>query len=357
MPTLTQNISIEKTTKSRLQEQDINNSPFGKVFSDHMLVASYSEGSWKEVKIIPYGKLEMSPSISALHYGQTIFEGLKAYKNAAGEPLLFRPDANWQRLNKSAERMCMPPIPQEVFMDGLKELIKLDADWIPNQEGSVLYIRPMYFATDEAIGVKPASNYKFIIITCPVGAYFSNPVKLLVTEKYVRSFEGGTGEAKTAGNYAGSLLADKEAKAAGYDNILWLDGKEKKYIEECSTMNVAFVIDDAVITPKLTGTILPGITRDSILTLLKDRGVKVEERLISIEEIVAAYEEGKLTEAFGMGTAATKAHIHSINYRGKDMVFPPIEERKYGPQIYEKLEAIKYGKIADPYGWVCQIQG
>lgn len=356
MPTLTPNISIEKITKSRLQEQDINNSPFGKVFSDHQLVASYIEGSWEEVKIIPYGKLEMSPSISALHYGQAIFEGLKAYKNAAGEPLLFRPDANWQRLNKSAERMCMPAVLKEIFMNGLKELIKLDADWIPSQEGSVLYIRPMYFAVDEAIGLKPATNYKFIIITCPVGAYYSHPVKLIVTEKYVRAFEGGTGATKTAGNYGGSLLADKEAKAAGYDNVLWLDGKEKKYIEECGTMNVAFVINDTVITPQLSGTILPGITRDSVLTLLKDMGVKVEERLISIEEIAAAYEKGQLTEAFGMGTAATIAHIDTIHYRGKDMVFPPIEERKYGPQIYEKLEAIKHGKIADPYGWVCQVK-
>ncbi|NEP43850.1 MAG: branched-chain amino acid aminotransferase, partial [Okeania sp. SIO2H7] len=319
------------------------------------LIATYNKGLWEEVKIIPYGKIEMSPSISALHYGQAIFEGLKAYKNAEGKPLLFRPDANWKRLNKSAERMCMPPVPEEIFMEGLKELIKLDADWIPSQEGSVLYIRPVYFATDEAIGLKPATNYKFIIITCPVGAYYSQPVKLIVTEKYVRAFEGGTGATKTAGNYGGSLLADKEAKAAGYDNVLWLDGKEKKYIEECGTMNVAFVINDAVVTPKLTGTILPGITRDSVLTLLKDMGVKVEERAISIDEVAAAYEEGNLTEAFGMGTAATIAHISTINYRGKDMILPPVNERKYGPQIYEKLEAIKYGKIVDPYGWVLSI--
>lgn len=356
MPTRTQNISIEKIAKSRLQEQDINNSPFGKVFSDYMLIATYTEGNWEEVKIIPYGKIEMSPSISALHYGQAIFEGLKAYKNAEGEPLLFRPDANWKRLNKSAERTCMPPVPEEIFMEGLKELIKLDADWIPNQEGSVLYIRPMYFATDESIGLKPATNYKFIIITCPVGAYYSHPVKLIVTEKYVRAFEGGTGEAKTSGNYAGSLLADKEAKAAGYDNVLWLDGKHKKYIEECGTMNVAFVINDTVITPKLTGTILRGITRDSVLTLLKDMGVEVEERSLSIDEVATAYEKGQLTEAFGMGTAATIAQIDTINYRGKDMILPPIAERKYAPQIYEKLEAIKYGKIADPYGWVCKIK-
>lgn len=355
MPTLTQSISIEKSDRSRLQDLDINNIPFGKIFSDHMLVATYKEGIWEEVKITPYGKIEISPSLSALHYGQAIFEGLKAYKNAAGEPLIFRPDANWQRLNKSAERMCMPPLPKEIFLEGLKELIKLDVNWIPNQEGSVLYIRPMCFASDESIGLKPATNYKFIIITCPVGVYYSHPVKLIVTEKYVRAFEGGTGAAKTSGNYAGSLLADKEAKAAGYDNVLWLDGKHKKYIEECGTMNVAFVINDTVVTPELTGTILPGITRDSVLTLLRDMGVKVEERLIPIDEVAAAYEKGNLSEAFGMGTAAAIAPIDTINYQGKDLVLPPVSERKYGPKVYEKLEGIKTGKIADPYGWILKI--
>ncbi|NEQ36001.1 MAG: branched-chain amino acid aminotransferase [Okeania sp. SIO3I5] len=348
-------ISIQKTSSSRLKQQDINNIPFGKVFSDHMLVATYADDSWQEVKIVPYGNIVMSPSMSALHYGQAVFEGLKAYINPEGKPLLFRPQANYKRINESAFRLCMPSIPEEIFMDGLKELIRLDADWIPTQSDSVLYIRPIYFATDESVGLKPAKSYKFIIITCPVGAYYSEPVKLIVTDKYVRACEGGTGAAKCAGNYAGSLLADKEAKQQGYDNVLWLDGKEKKYIEECGTMNVAFVINDVVITPKLTGTILPGITRDSVLTLFRDMGVKVEERLISIDEVAKAYKVGNLSEAFGMGTAATIAHISTINYQGEDMILPPVNERKYASQVLQKLEDIKTGKVTEPYGWVCQL--
>ncbi|MEB3339614.1 branched-chain amino acid aminotransferase [Okeania sp.] len=348
-------ISIEKTSHSRIKEQDINNSPFGKVFSDHMLVATYLDGTWQEVKIVPYGNISMAPSISALHYGQAVFEGLKAYRSATGNPLLFRPQANYKRINESAFRLCMPSIPEEIFIDGLKELIKLDADWIPTQSGSVLYIRPVYFATDESVGLKPAKSYKFIIITCPVGAYYSEPVKLIVTDKYIRAAEGGTGAAKCAGNYGGSLLADKEAKEQGYDNVLWLDGKEKKYIEECGTMNVAFVINNVVVTPQLTGTILPGITRDSVLTLFRDMNVRVEERLISIDEVAKAYEEGNLSEAFGMGTAATIAHISMINYQGKDMILPPVSERKYASQVLQKLEDIKTDKVTESYGWVCEL--
>ncbi len=348
-------ISIEKISQSRIKEQDINNTPFGKVFTDHMFVATYLDGIWQKLKIIPYGNIPMSPSLSALHYGQTVFEGLKAYRSSTGNPLLFRPEANHQRINESAFRLCMPPVPEEIFMDGLKELVRLDADWIPTQSGSVLYIRPIYFATDESVGLKPASSYKFIIISCPVGAYYSEPVKLIVTDKYIRAAEGGTGAAKCGGNYGGSLLADKEAKKQGYDNVLWLDGKQKKYIEECGTMNVAFVINDVVITPQLTGTILPGITRDSVLTLFRDMGVKVEERLISIDEVAEAYQKGNLSEAFGMGTAATIAHISTINYQGKDMILPPVSERKYAPEILQKLEDIKTGKVTDPYGWVCQL--
>ena len=229
MQILNPQISIEKTSYSRLKEQDINNSPFGQVFSDHMLVATCTNEQWEEAKIVPYGNLPIAPSLSALHYGQTVFEGLKAYRSPAGKPLLFRPQANHKRINESAFRLCMPQIPKDIFIDGLKELIRLDADWIPTQSGRVLYIRPIYFATDESVALKPANSYEFIIITCPVSAYYSEPVKLIVTDKYVRACEGGTGAAKCAGNYAGSLLADQEAKQQGYDNVLWLDGKEKIY--------------------------------------------------------------------------------------------------------------------------------
>lgn len=355
MTKLHPSLQIKTTQKSRIQELNTKEIPFGKIFSDHMLMATYSQGDWQDVQILPYGPIDLSPATSALHYGQAIFEGMKAYKNPKGEPLLFRPDANYQRINQSAERLCMPSIPESIFMDGLKELIKLDADWILNKNGSVLYIRPIYFAVDESIGLKSSESYKFIIITCPVGAYYSHPVKLMVTEKYVRAFEGGTGAAKVAGNYAASLLADGEAKEKGYDNVIWLDGIHRKYIEECGTMNLAFVIDGVVVTPQLTGTILAGITRDSVLTLCRDWGIKVEERAIAIDEIVKAYHEGTLTEAFGMGTAATIAHISTIGYHGEDMILPPVTERKLANQVFQKLEDIKTGKAEDPHHWICQV--
>lgn len=354
METLKPQISIEKTQHSRRKELNGDQIPFGQVFSDHMFVASYHSGSWQEAEIIPYGRIEMAPSISALHYGQAVFEGMKAYKSQTGEALLFRPQANFKRINSSAARLCMPAIPEEIFLEGLQQLIQLDRDWIPATEGS-LYIRPVYFATEETVGLKPSSSYKLIIMSCPVRAYYSDPVKLIVTEQYVRACEGGTGSAKVAGNYAASLLADQNAKAQGYDNVIWLDAIHKKYIEECGTMNLAFVINDKVVTPQLTGTILAGITRDSVLTLLRDMGVSVEERLVSIDEVAQAYENGTLTEAFGMGTAATIAQISTIGYNGKDLILPPVSERKYSNLVGQKLEEIKRAKCDDPYGWVVRI--
>ena len=354
MSTLTPHLSVEKVTHSRLNELNGDQVAFGKLFSDHMFVASYENGSWQEAKIVPYGRIEMAPSLSALHYGQAVFEGMKAYRSPTGEPLLFRPDANFERINLSAQRLCMPPISKEVFRSGLMELIRLDANWIPTGEGS-LYIRPIYFATDELIGLKPSESYKFFIISCPVGAYYSNPVKLIATNQYVRACEGGTGAAKVAGNYAASLLADQEAKAKGYDNVIWLDAIHHKYIEECGTMNLAFVIDNVVVTPKLTGTILNGITRNSVLTLFRDMGVTVEERLVSIDEIAEAYDRGILMEAFGMGTAATIAPISTIHYQGRDLTLPTVTEFKYSHAVGQKLEDIKTAKCEDPHGWVVRV--
>lgn len=354
METLTQKILIQKTENSRLSSETLHNIPFGRIFSDHIFIATYDKGNWQDLKIIPYGNLALTPAMAVLHYGQAVFEGMKAYKSATGDTLIFRPDANFRRINQSAHRLCMPPIPESVFMEGLTELIRLDSGWIPASEGS-LYIRPLYFATDEFIGLKPSTHYTFIIMSCPVGAYYSEPVKLIVTDKYIRACEGGTGAAKCAGNYAASLLADQEAKALGYDNVIWLDGVHKKYVEECGTMNLAFVINNVVVTPQLTGTILEGITRDSVLKLFRDQGVKVEERLISIEEVAAAHDQGILQEAFGMGTAATIAQVSKIGYQGRDLVLPPISKRKYAPSILEQLEAIKTGKAPDPYNWICKI--
>lgn len=354
METVNHQLNIQKTEHSRLPSEPLHHIPFGRIFSDHIFVATYDNGTWEDLKIMPYSNLTMTPAMAVLHYGQAVFEGMKAYKSVTGETLIFRPDANFRRINKSAHRLCMPPIPEEIFMEGLRELIQLDSAWIPESEGS-LYIRPLYFATDEFIGLKPSTHYTFIIMSCPVGAYYSEPVKLIVTDKYIRACEGGTGAAKCAGNYAASLLADKEAKALGYDNVIWLDGIHKKYVEECGTMNLAFVIDNVVVTPQLTGTILEGITRDSVLTLFRDQGVKVEERLIPIEEVAEAYDKGILQEAFGMGTAATIAHISKIGYQGRDLILPPISERKYAQSILEQLEAIKTGKVPDPYHWIWKI--
>ncbi len=354
METITQKILIQKTEDSRLSSETLHNIPFGRIFSDHIFIATYDNGTWQDLKIMPYGDLSMTPAMAVLHYGQAVFEGMKAYKSATAETLIFRPDANFRRINQSAHRLCMPPIPEAIFMEGLTELIRLDSGWIPKSEGS-LYIRPLYFATDEFIGLKPSTHYTFIIMSCPVGAYYSEPVKLIVTDKYIRACEGGTGAAKCAGNYAASLLADKEAKVLGYDSVIWLDGIHKKYVEECGTMNLAFVIDNVVVTPQLTGTILEGITRDSVLTLFRDQGVKVEERLIAIEEVAEAYDKGILQEAFGMGTAATIAQVSKIGYQGRDLILPPISERKYAQSILEQLEAIKTGKIPDPHNWVHKI--
>ncbi|WP_017661792.1 branched-chain amino acid aminotransferase [Baaleninema simplex] len=354
MAAQTYSIEIEQSSEPRLRGLDVNNVPFGKLFSDHMLVATVERGTWS-AKIVPYGKLEMSPSISALHYGQSVFEGMKAYKSPQGEPLLFRPHANFHRINRSAERLCMPPIPEDIFMEGLQQLIRLDADWIPTRPGSALYIRPVYFATDESIGLRPSERYTLAIMTCPVGAYYAEPVKLTIAPQYVRAFPGGTGAAKAAGNYAGSLLADREAKHRGYDNVLWLDGIHHKYIEECGTMNVFFAIDGVVVTPALQGTILPGITRDSVLTLLRDWGIPVEERAIALDELLEAADAGTLQEAFGAGTAATIAHIDTIHTGDRELQLPPIGDRKYANLLLKKLADIKTAKTDDPYGWVVRV--
>lgn len=345
-------IKITPTTESRIAEVDFNNIPFGRIFSDHMLVAEYSDGKWHEPEIRPYGTITVHPCITALHYGQAIFEGMKAQIGPNGEALLFRPMDNFDRLNFSAERMCMPPISEDIFMDGLKELIRLDKQWIPTVEGASLYIRPFMFATDEYVGIKASDTYKFIIFTSPVGPYYPEPVKLMVNRKYVRASVGGTGEAKAAGNYAASLKGAQEAKAMGYHNVLWLDSKERKYVEECGTMNVFFVINGVAITPALSGTILRGITRHSSIKLLKDMGIEVQERAITIDEVTEAFHNGTLTEVFGTGTAATIAHVSHLWVDGEEMVLNPIENRTISPELLDRLTGIRNGSIEDKFGWV-----
>jgi branched-chain amino acid aminotransferase len=353
--TSTYDINIQKTKKSRVLEYDINNVPFGKCFSDHMFVAEYADGKWKNASIMPYGDVPMSYAMSALHYGQAIFEGMKAYKNEKGEVSLFRPLENFKRLNKSAIRMAMPEIPEELFMNGLMELIRLDAPWVPSSETGSLYIRPFLIATDEAIGVKISDTYKFVIITCPAGKYYSEPIKVLVETNYYRAVKGGVGFVKAAGNYGRSLYPTKLAQQKGYQQVIWTDSETHQCFEESGTMNVMFVIGDTLLTPGLSDTILDGVTRNSVLALAHDWGIKVEERKVSINEVFEAIEKGTLKEVFGCGTAATIAQIVGIGYKGKDYVLPPVSERKFSTKVDDTLRAIRKGKIEDKFHWMLKV--
>lgn len=351
----TYNVPVNKSANSKLEGLDPSKLAFGKVFSDHMFIAEYEGGKWKKARIEPYQKMEMSPSAAVIHYGQSIFEGMKAYKNDEGEIILFRPLDNFKRLNRSAVRMCMPELPQELFMEGLKQLILTDSDWIPSAPGCSLYIRPFMFASDEFIGVRPSETYKFIIITSPVSGYYTEPVRVLVENNYTRAVEGGVGFVKAAGNYGRSLYPAKIAQERGYHQLIWTDAIEHRYIEESGTMNVMFVIDDTLITPPISSTILAGITRDSVLTIARDMEMKVEERRVSIEELIYAFENKKISDAFGTGTAATIAHIAQIGYKGNDYFLPPVESRTISNTIQGELQKIRLGKAADKHKWVVKI--
>jgi len=351
----TLDISIQKVQNSRINEVDFNNIPFGRVYSDHMFIADYEDGQWSDLRIVPYEKLSMAPASSVIHYGQSVFEGLKAYKNKNGEAVVFRPEANAKRLNKSAERMCIPEVPEELFIQAMTELLNLDNAWIPNKEHTALYVRPFVFAMDDYIGIKPSEKYRFMIITCPVGAYYSEPVKVKIETEFTRAAKGGTGYAKAAGNYAGSLYPAKLAQKQGYHQLVWTDATEHKYIEESGTMNIMFVINDTLITPEASSTILRGITRDSVLTLAREWGMKVEERRISINEVIEAAKNGTLKEAFGAGTAATIAHIALIGHDGVDYKLPPIEEREFSNKVLKALDAIKLGEAEDKFDWIFKL--
>lgn len=351
----TLDISIRKVQNSRINEVDFSNIPFGRVYSDHMFIADYKDGQWSDLRIVPYENLSMAPASSVIHYGQSVFEGLKAYKNKNGKAVVFRPDANAKRLNKSAERICIPEVPEELFMQAMTELLNLDKDWIPSRANTALYIRPFVFAMDDYIGIKPSEKYRFMIITCPVGAYYSEPVKVKIETEFTRAAKGGTGYAKAAGNYAGSLYPARLAQKQGYHQLVWTDATEHKYIEESGTMNIMFVINDTLITPEVSTTILKGITRDSVLTLARDWGMKVEERRISVKEIIEAAKNGTLQDAFGAGTAATIAHIALIGYDGVDYKLPPIEERKFSNKVLKALDAIKLGEAEDKFDWLFKL--
>ena len=343
---------ITKAEKSKLSSMDLENIPFGKYFTDHMLEVDYENGEWKTVEIKPYQTLSLAPSCAALHYGQAIFEGVKAYKNQEGKAFIFRPGENFKRFNISAERMEMPEVPEEIFIEGMKQLVKLDEDWIPNKPDHSLYIRPFMFSSDEVIGVKPSEKYKFIIILSPTGPYYSAPMRIYVEEKYVRAVPGGVGYTKNAGNYGAAMYATAEAIRKGYDQVLWTDAFEHKYVQECGTMNVFFIIGNKAITPGLEeGTILAGVTRESTIQLLQELGLEVEERRLSIDEIEDAYKKGTLREVFGTGTAATISMIKELRYKDFVMNFDT-DKWKIAPEIKIRMNAIKEGIAEDRYGWM-----
>jgi branched-chain amino acid aminotransferase len=351
----TLDIKIKKVEQSYLPNIDFSKIQFGKVYSDHMLMADYVDGQWTNTSIVPYQKLKLSPGNFTLHYGQSVFEGLKAYRGDNGDVLVFRPLDNFIRINKSAKRMCMPEIPKEIFMDGLCELLKLDRKWVPDLDSASLYIRPFMFGTDEYIGIKPSDTYKFVIFTCPVGSYYKEALKVKIEQEYVRAAKGGTGFAKAAGNYAASLLPAHKAMREGYQQLIWTDSITHERIEESGTMNLMFIINDTIVTPKTGDTILKGITRDSILTIARNWGVKVEERDITVSEVIESIKNGKMTEAFGTGTAAVIAHIKAIGYNGEDYNLPTIPADSLSNKLLHYLHALYRGRTEDKFNWLLHI--
>jgi branched-chain amino acid aminotransferase len=348
-------IRVTKTSKSKLPEMDFSNLPFGKHFTDHMLVAEFEKGEWKNVEIKPYQPLTLEPSLAVFHYGQAIFEGIKAYRNREGEAFIFRPYDNFRRFNASADRMQMPAVPEEIFIEGMRRLIAVDRNWIPAREDFSLYIRPFMISTDAAIGVRPSEKYTFFILLSPTGPYYAAPMKIYVEEKYTRAAPGGVGFAKNAGNYGASLKAAADARQMGYDQVLWTDAFEHKWLQEVGTMNVFFVFGNKAVTPSLEeGTILEGVTRDSAITVMKEMGLSVEERRVSIDELIEAYRKRELTELFGTGTAATISSIRELRYKDEVLRFDT-EKWKIAPELKRILGDIREGRREDRYGWMVKV--
>ncbi|MBQ9890119.1 MAG: branched-chain amino acid aminotransferase [Firmicutes bacterium] len=351
-------IQITKNTSPK-EKPEASVLGFGKYFTDHMFIMDYTpDKGWHDARIVPYGPLELSPACTALHYGSEIFEGLKAYRRPDGGIQLFRPLENARRMNRSAERLCLPEFPEEMFMEALRVLIDLDKDWVPSAPNTSLYIRPFMFGNDENLGVHSVKHATFVIILSPVGSYYKeglNPVKIMIEDQDVRAVRGGTGEAKCGGNYAASNRAGERAEKKGYSQVLWLDGVERKYIEEVGAMNVLFLINGVVVTPQLRGSILPGITRKSIIELLKSEGYPVEERLISVDELAEAMANGTLEEAFGSGTAAVVSPIGALIYKDKEYVVNGGKIGKLTQHLYDTLTGIQWGKSEDKFGWTVKL--
>ncbi|MDO6519833.1 branched-chain amino acid aminotransferase [Zobellia uliginosa] len=345
-----QNISVEKVKESKIEQVDFNNLAFGSVFTDHMLVCDYKDGAWETPKVIPYQPISLDPSAKIFHYGQSIFEGMKAYKDDNNKTWLFRPLENFKRLNISAKRMAIPELPEEFFMEGLKTLLEVDNQWIPQTEGSSMYIRPFIFASGNGFHASPADAYKFIICLAPSGSYFSGKVKVLIEEKYSRSANGGVGYAKTGGNYAGQFYPTQLAVAKGYNQVIWTDDHNHEYIEEAGAMNIFIRIDDTLITGPTSDRILDGITRKSILQLAEKKGIQTEVRKITVTEVIEAAKNGRLKEMFGAGTAAVVSPISGFGYKGVDYDLPELES-SFASQIKKDITDIQYNRAEDPFGW------
>lgn len=353
-------IKITKTTAPKAKPADESKLGFGKTFTDHMFIMEYDEGQgWHDPRIVPFEDISISPAAMVFHYGQEVFEGLKAYRTADDKIQLFRPDRNFARLNSSNERLCIPAVDEEFCVEALKELIKVEKDWVPHSEGTSLYIRPFIFAADPFLGVHPAKKLYYMVILAPSGAYYPGglaPVKIYVENNYVRAVRGGMGYTKTGGNYAASLKAQDEAEKQNYSQVLWLDGIEHKYIEEVGAMNVFFVFDDEIVTPELDGATLPGVTRASCIELLRSKGYKVSERLLSIDEVVEKYNQGKFKEMFGSGTAAVISPVGELKYGDTIMNINNGEIGEVSQMLYDTLTGIQWGKIEDTFGWTVPVE-
>ena len=353
-------MAIEITKSTVLKEKpDAEHLTFGRVFTDHMLISEYDENGWGEWRIIPYGPFSLDPSCMALHCGQSVFEGMKAYRTPSGKINIFRPKDNFKRLNLSCGRLCIPRIDEEKALEALKELLRLEQDWVPSAPDTSLYIRPFIFADDANLGVKASQHYIFAIILSPVGAYYKEglkPVKIYVEDEYVRAVKGGMGFTKTAGNYAASILAGEIAEEKGYSQVLWLDGIHREYVEEVGSMNIFFKFQDELVTPALNGSILGGITRASIIELAKDMGITVNERALSIQEVFDRHAKGELEEVFGSGTAAVVSPVCELNKHGEIITIGNGEMGKLTQKLYDTLTGIQWGKIEDPHHWTMDIE-
>lgn len=354
-----QQITINLTNERKEKPND-NDLQFGATLTDHMFMMDYTEDKgWHDPQIIPYSPLAIDPAALVFHYGQTVFEGLKAYLTPEGDAQLFRPEKNIERLNRSSERLCMPHVDVDFALQAIKKLVAIEKEWIPKSEGTSLYIRPFVIATEPSLNIIPSSEYKFIVILSPVGSYYKegiNPVKIAVEDQFVRAVSGGTGEAKTAGNYAASLAAQQIVEKKGFSQVLWLDGVERKYIEEVGSMNIFFKINGEVITPSLKGSILPGVTRDSVINMLKHWDIPVSERKISINEVYDAYKNGELEEVFGAGTAAVISPVGQLTWQGEDLIVNNKETGELSQKLYNTLTGIQYGKLDDPFDWIQSVE-